>query len=161
VTRRLLAGGRHETVQSLVLLSLRPEHFNLDAKSESLPAPKSDEPPQIGNPGGRGRTPPIYYESTKHTAEVEQAKRRRRVHGTHTQGGKTGGKKGNNEYTAITSRFIRYASINRYHFTESKILRDTQGQRSAGRCAGVASLWKGRSTVNWNKESVMYTVINI
>jgi hypothetical protein len=34
----------HETVQPLMLLSPRPEHFNLDAKSESLPAPKSDEP---------------------------------------------------------------------------------------------------------------------
>jgi hypothetical protein len=31
-----------------VLLSPRPEHFNLDAKSESLPAPKSDEPPPDG-----------------------------------------------------------------------------------------------------------------
>jgi hypothetical protein len=35
--RRLLAGERHETVQPFVLLSLWPEHFNLDAISESLP----------------------------------------------------------------------------------------------------------------------------
>ena len=32
--RRLLAGERHEIVQPLVLLRLRLEHFNLDAKSE-------------------------------------------------------------------------------------------------------------------------------
>jgi len=70
---RLLAGGRHEIVQSLVLLKPRPEHFNLDAKSEGLPPAKSDEPPQMGDPGSRGRTPPICYESTKHTAGVEQA----------------------------------------------------------------------------------------
>jgi hypothetical protein len=66
-----------------VLLSPRPEHFNLDAKSEGLPAPKSDEPSQMGDPGGRGRTPPIYYEPTKNAAGVEQAKRRRRAYGTH------------------------------------------------------------------------------
>jgi hypothetical protein len=29
-----LAGERYETVQPLVLLSSRPEHFNLDVKSE-------------------------------------------------------------------------------------------------------------------------------
>jgi hypothetical protein len=35
------------------------------------------------DPGGRGQTPPIYYEPVKHTAGVEQAKRRRRAYGTH------------------------------------------------------------------------------
>jgi hypothetical protein len=35
------------------------------------------------DPGGRGQTPPIYYEHTKQTAGVEQAKRRRRAYGTH------------------------------------------------------------------------------
>ena len=40
-THRLLAGGRHEIVQPLVLLSPRPEHFNLDAKSEGPRRPKA------------------------------------------------------------------------------------------------------------------------
>ena len=44
----LLACEKHETVQPLVLLSLRLEHFNPDAKSESLLTPKSDEPPPDG-----------------------------------------------------------------------------------------------------------------
>ena len=64
----LLASERHEAVQPFVLLSHRPEHFNLDAKSEGLPARKSDEPPQMGDPGGRGQIPLIYYEPTKHIA---------------------------------------------------------------------------------------------
>jgi hypothetical protein len=83
VIRRPVAGERHETIQPLVLPSHRLEHSNLDAKSEDLPAPKSDELPQMGDPGGRGRTPPIYYEPTKYTAGVEQAKRRRSAYGTH------------------------------------------------------------------------------
>ena len=81
--RRLLADGKHETVQPLMLLSPRPEHFNLDAKSEGLPAPKSDELSQMGDPGDRGRISLTYYEPTKHTAGVEQAKRTRRAYGTH------------------------------------------------------------------------------
>jgi hypothetical protein len=43
--RRLFAGERQETIQPLVLLSPRPEFFNLDAKSEDLSTPQSDEPP--------------------------------------------------------------------------------------------------------------------
>jgi hypothetical protein len=35
------------------------------------------------DPGGRGQTLPIYYEPTKHTAGVEQAKRSRRAYRTH------------------------------------------------------------------------------
>jgi hypothetical protein len=58
-----------------VLLSPRPEYFNLDAKSEGLSVPKSDKPPD-GDAGGRGRITPI-----KHIAGVEQAKRRRRAYG--------------------------------------------------------------------------------
>jgi hypothetical protein len=58
VIRKLLAGERHETVQPKVLSSPQPEHFNLDAKSESLPAPKSDEPPQMGS---RRSRPDIVY----------------------------------------------------------------------------------------------------
>ena len=46
----------------------------------SVATDKSDEPSQMGDPGGRGRTPPIYYEPTKHTAEVEQATRLRNAH---------------------------------------------------------------------------------
>jgi hypothetical protein len=58
IIRWLLAGERHETVQPNVLSSPQPEHFNLDAKSESLPAPKSDEPPQMGS---RRSRPDIVY----------------------------------------------------------------------------------------------------
>src|SRR5271156_2582050 len=36
------------------------------------------------DPGGRGQTPPIYYEPTKHTTGVEQAKHRRRAYGMHS-----------------------------------------------------------------------------
>ena len=60
---------------SSLLLSPRLKHFNLDAKSEGLPAPKSDEPPQMGEPGGRGRTSPTYYEPTKHTPGAEKSRR--------------------------------------------------------------------------------------
>ena len=45
---RLLADGRHEIVQSLVLLKPRPEHFNLDAKSEGLRRPKAMSYPDRG-----------------------------------------------------------------------------------------------------------------
>ena len=59
----------HETVQPIVLLSPRAEHFNLNAKSEAccLPAPKSDEP------GGRSQTPPIYHEPIKYTGASKSA----------------------------------------------------------------------------------------
>ena len=96
-SRRLLAGERHNTVQPLVLLSPRPEYFNLDAKSEDAGnvreawqthVPSALGRFYLGDPGGRGRTPPIYYEPTKHTAGVEQAERRGLAYGTHTQGGK-------------------------------------------------------------------------
>jgi len=72
--RRLLAGERHETVQPLVLLSPRPEHFNLDAKSESLPAmshPRWDL-------GGRGQTSP-----TLRTYKTQPGWSRRSAYGTH------------------------------------------------------------------------------
>ena len=53
-----------------MLLTPRLEHFNLDVQSEGLLAPQSDELPQVGDSGGRGRTPPIYYELTKNAAGV-------------------------------------------------------------------------------------------
>ena len=81
--RRLLAGERHETVQPLVLLSLRPEHFNLDAKSEGLLTLKSDEPPQIGSRRSRPDTTYIlrtYKTHSRGGAGEAQATRLRNAH---------------------------------------------------------------------------------
>jgi hypothetical protein len=88
--RRLLADERHETVQPLVLLSPWLEHFNLDTKSESLPAPKSDEPLQMGIQAVEARHH-LYTTNLENTqpgwsrrsAGDAQATRRRRAHGTH------------------------------------------------------------------------------